>query len=615
MGSAVGGPEKIVPSRMGTPPTGSTFSGRFWSMISGSDKQQVAKIRDVVNAVREANKKTKPLQSQLGEHEMRVLNVVEQAISCGLEGESPFPRMTVTIRGKEFDVEQRGDRVRILGFTPSNDVKNDQALVNKILNAARKDKKFSFGPVVDFTPDVSDKDKLALAHAREVISRIQETSSAPEKITEKLADFFLEAEREAQQPALEVVCTLSKKAPPRPIITQKNQAVFERLVLSTPSPLPKTLAPPPPPTVERPSPPGYWAPKPPQKHQRTDDVVPRAVIPQVGMFRGISNYGSSCYFGAPLAALCASPAFRRSLASDNPVAPLLRSVLDDMRDQGQPGKPLSVAEKNSPIRVLHDALRGNNDPSFALLGERRQQDTRELLDPLIRVATGETLSMTSSVVVDPVIARHRFFEGVDVSSLYTPPEAFGPTALAVIPPGVSSVQEYFDGARLKIPVSINEVLTRKGISEEERKKFPGNAEGNRYVPIEMTVSHQLEGQVPPFLPVYISRFGDKGAKSTTPVVAPFHLTVPVKGGRPAEYELKSVVVHSGFSSNEGHYFTYIPDPSSPKDEGGYPTVWVKANDDAPKTTVSWSAIKDEVLRNGVVFMYDAVPSADEDSYF
>ena len=83
------------------------------------------------------------------------------------------------------------------------------------------------------------------------------------------------------------------------------------------------------------------------------------------------------------------------------------------------------------------------------------------------------------------------------------------------------------------------------------------------------------------------------------------LKVPVGDKEETLYVVRSVIVHDGHSEHHGHYYTYIPDPSS-VDSRGYPQQWVKASDSSVHVVPSWSRVRDDIAIQGVMYIYDKV---------
>jgi ubiquitin C-terminal hydrolase len=127
------------------------------------------------------------------------------------------------------------------------------------------------------------------------------------------------------------------------------------------------------------------------------------------------------------------------------------------------------------------------------------------------------------------------------------------------------------------------------------------------------VSDEVQ-HTPPCLIVTAARqTPDPEKKSTREVSFPYTLTVPVQNSegnklQDVTYVMKAVVVHKGKNFTFGHYYTFIPDPSSKKRTDGMPERWTKHNDETV-SQVSANNLDNEILnmkKNGYVYIYDRV---------
>lgn len=111
-------------------------------------------------------------------------------------------------------------------------------------------------------------------------------------------------------------------------------------------------------------------------------------------------------------------------------------------------------------------------------------------------------------------------------------------------------------------------------------------------------------------------------KKTEVVFPPLVLNAPCKEKpEPIPYHLQSIVVQMGKSTGSGHYYTYIPDRSSPPitlpayNPGDpndpfrgkeFPSRWIKHEDNNVSEVSSHTVVAD-IARNGYLFMYEKAP--------
>ena len=94
---------------------------------------------------------------------------------------------------------------------------------------------------------------------------------------------------------------------------------------------------------------------------------------------------------------------------------------------------------------------------------------------------------------------------------------------------------------------------------------------------------------PEYLNITLLRFKydratQRRAKVFTAVDYPEYLALPVSGAV-SLYRLYSVVVHSGYSSDGGHYYTWSRH-----------TAWIVLNDSVATTTSSWDTFKQQTSK-------------------
>ena len=336
-------------------------------------------------------------------------------------------------------------------------------------------------------------------------------------------------------------------------------------------------------------------------------------IPAVGRIRGLVNPGCLCYSNASLVALHASPAFRKMLErEDGEIPRLLRRVFHEMENQKKLSDPLS-RDRPGPLQVLHQKLCGLQELGF-LARYWQQQDAQEFIGPFLdrlfsdmhdkfpvvtRVKRGEELAPRFQGLYLPTIDKE--FDTVVENMVFANIPQNSPLYF---------LRDYFNGFVQAENVEVDAILNNeknKDLTDEQRAALiEAGGKTGRLDPILIRTSHQLKNPPPTFLPIYIPRFTERGEKNFTPVVSPYHLSVPVENeGAPAQYELKSVAVHRGSSKGGGHYYTYIPDPTS-IDASGNPMRWVVASDASLKSVCSWEQVSSDIATQGVFFVYDKI---------
>ena len=298
-----------------------------------------------------------------------------------------------------------------------------------------------------------------------------------------------------------------------------------------------------------------------------------------------------------------------------------------MEDRSRLKTPLDRDEEGSPLQRLHAEL--CQDAALSFLNHTdAQQDAQEFIIRLLSLALNgrETFSLTAyseRAKGSPHAPESALLEGVHIPSVDRTKGASEQESMVVVPIPQGSfayfLNEFFEGTTREEDVAFTAILgSDKGhqsleeASPEQRAAIVKAYEhrGDIIAMIEAKTAHRLDQPVPSFLPVYIPRFTATGNKNTTAVGVPYHLSVPVKDDGTALYELKSVAVHSGLTKQVGHYYTYIPDPSTVDPTLGYPSRWIKASDSQPKEVVDWeTTVAQDISTNGVFFMYDRIDNA------
>ena len=579
--SKIGGwpPTDIPPGK--APPPRKTFLGRFWSQ-KDPDQGEGSALRAIQEAGSAFVASSSPTCPPIKSDDERVRGIIAEAAAYLNKKDSPFPHAAVKIGRRTFEVAQRGNTLSISGFGKDEDITGE--FVEQIMGGVRGQKGFDFGTPSRSILLSADEKNLSASYAREYLNSLPEIRGSEKKKKELDGFFSLSAQRSQRAgPTLEIVCDLNPASPPAGPTSQSPS--------QTPSPTPSAVPPP-------------------HKRQRTDTKSP-----EVAKLRGLENPGCLCYFNASLLALCASPAFRRELSSKQNLtfARLLENVFRDMEDQGRLSEPLSIKQKGSPLEQLYTALCATGKVDF-LRNIARQQDAQELVGPLLELATKE---QTFGLVTKKdcyAETRDLRLAGLHIPNVDTKaPPARESMVMVEIPEGASdySVDTWFTGTLQHEKMEIGAII---GSEYNQGRFWSGRRErlreeetyGEPFSEVSTMVSHQLQHPAPASLPVYISRFTARGEKNAAPIAAPFHLAAPMEGGGQAEYELKSVVIHEGKTKAVGHYSNCIPDPSSPINEEGYPSMWTVASDSRSKRVLPWSAVKEQILRNGVLFMYDKV---------
>lgn len=325
----------------------------------------------------------------------------------------------------------------------------------------------------------------------------------------------------------------------------------------------------------------------------TRRVLPIAIVSFASLFcaakpidpatiRGIHNPGSLCYYNADLMALAGSPAFRDQLhRQSHSFARKLSAVLDTL---AQPGPSLSHTSQGV-LREFDQAL----SPYFChVINSRQQQDASECLLPILNNAFRKNPIQFSLVSRQKRAQQDQLCNDLYIPSIDRPIDPTSPewqtTIVPVnIPEGSAqfSLQSFFSGFTLQEDVYISE---------------------KKILSIPTFVQHVVFGNYPPVLPIYIVRFTATGKKNLNLVEIPRHLTVPGYHGTNQKYILRSVVIHSGGGVDGGHYYVCFPDPISTD-------RWVVGNDSAQKKIVSWGMVRQEVLTQATICLYDIEDSS------
>ena len=113
---------------------------------------------------------------------------------------------------------------------------------------------------------------------------------------------------------------------------------------------------------------------------------------------------------------------------------------------------------------------------------------------------------------------------------------------------------------------------------------------------------------PDYLNITLLRFKydrttELGAKVFTTVDYPKELVLPVTGGG-VHYRLYSVVIHSGYSSNDGHYYTWCSNPAS--------SSWLLLND-SQVSQATWEQFKQQTRNDTAYLLFYVKIGAQEAS--
>jgi hypothetical protein len=313
-------------------------------------------------------------------------------------------------------------------------------------------------------------------------------------------------------------------------------------------------------------------------------------------------------------------------ATKGGIAQLLENFFQDMEDQSLLGTPLDRGKEGSSLQLLHAELCKDDALSF-LNHVDKQQDAQEFIIKLLALALNghETFGLTGYTKRAPEslqAPKNALLEGIHIPSVDRPKGRSELESMVVVEipdeAVVYSLNDFFEGTTREEPADFMDILNNerghKSLENAPPEQVAAIEKASEYGDIigtiEAKTTHRLDQPVPSFLPIYIPRFTEKGAKNTSEVRAPYRLSVPVKGGGTALYELKSVAVHSGATKQSGHYYTYLPDPSTVDPALGYPTRWIKASDSQEKRAVDWSTeAAQDISTNGVFFMYDRIGNA------
>jgi ubiquitin C-terminal hydrolase len=347
---------------------------------------------------------------------------------------------------------------------------------------------------------------------------------------------------------------------------------------------------------------------------------------------GIRNPACLCYCNSALVALFASSKFlERIMTIPKPVDKAISYLQDVFDDLQKPGKALS--------HMWSGALNRFNTACRSFFpGIRRwwiQRDSAEFIQPIIEPVLQDPSTSIICSKMRPMLDMERAQEAREKTNEAPPLEAMrmGPIDIPYQEPCMPqlkiphreepvSIQTFFDGFTKQEAVEIDALL-----GDDENKKWltadQKEALKKQKLPKTIQVTEQLtiKGKPPDVLPLNVARFqfGSRGrTKDFSRVQMPFTVYVSVfpdtkeeAGGplipRKEMYVLRSVTVHRGKTLDAGHYYTYMPDPSS-VDAQGNPTLWVKASDDAYKEILPWEKVKDDIETQGTIVIYDRVHS-------
>jgi hypothetical protein len=306
-----------------------------------------------------------------------------------------------------------------------------------------------------------------------------------------------------------------------------------------------------------------------------------------------------------------------------------RSLLKVLEELDQPGKE-SLSYKKEPLKSLREGLIG----LFPRLdSDTEQQDQSQLFIPFLEAI----LSPDKRTPIVYKIEKQREQREINpqeqnvehleqqvyipaLDSKDTPPEAH---SLYIHHPPTQGpeqdVQKIFSPFTVEENVEVDAFINldkNRSLTEEQRNLLRSRADPQGRLP-PVQVKQQLTfvanppatvAEPPPFLPFYIARFDpNTRAKNQIKITAPFTLEVPVAGKEPARYQLRGIVMHSSDSTSlqSGHYHNFFPVPNSPKDEKGWPKMWVEHSDDRVYHH-NWKDISEMISMNATLYQYDRI---------
>jgi hypothetical protein len=329
--------------------------------------------------------------------------------------------------------------------------------------------------------------------------------------------------------------------------------------------------------------------------------------------RGVYNPGCLCYRNALIKAFAASPAFEKAV-NESDIAKAFLDFCEVLKEEGR-----SVGKKDGTLLWFNGLLQNH----FPGLGNPyRQQDIQELMGPFLEQTVTKSVFEIKEVMEKvpeswryhmwrvwyglpkdfPVPAINKEGKKDQVSNIFFKMPSHGRQPF--------SIEQIFTGRKNVVGVTVDNVLASEGLSETKKIELApllqkaADSKRNLY-PVTVHEKVQLEGDPPSFLPVYVARFREDREKNRDRVEFPFFLQVPLTKGRSETYVLRGVAVHWGENKNSGHYITYIPDPKKFDLKTRMASDWTE-HSDTIVTPRTWNDIKDDIERNGCVFVYDRV---------
>ena len=313
--------------------------------------------------------------------------------------------------------------------------------------------------------------------------------------------------------------------------------------------------------------------------RRAQEPLERARAPVISRISPIRNSGNKCYLISMLTALTASEEFLRFLSSFSRGSALgiwLQLCLQEMKKN--PDSVLSLHQ--SPFsHLLHELKK--EFPGAGLFSWE-QQDVHECMTILLTRVFRSACNIHWAEMV---------FEG----------EASETQALT------NNIMS------LRIPDGMRAFNVRNiGEMEKVRRKAP-----------PIVYRTVLRGNPPRFLPLHVQRSfveiassssserqEPRNVRNTVEIVPAAFIEIPHEDGRKFRYALKSIIVHQGVSTDNGHYISYVVDPSRPVDERtGVATQYIRYDDGFPPEVKSWEQVRNQISKDGYIYLYDRVSSS------
>lgn len=154
--------------------------------------------------------------------------------------------------------------------------------------------------------------------------------------------------------------------------------------------------------------------------------------------------------------------------------------------------------------------------------------------------------------------------------------------------------------------------TQNRLSEKELQKLNSFADIERVETVQSI--HLVEENLPHAFPVVLKRYSfdastQRIAKNKTAITPSDMIEFPLVGqpNKRARYELKSIIIHSGSSPNDGHYSTYVPHKIEGQDKPGYVEFnnnTVQLHENPTHSTHGYrQTIEETIAQNGYIYFY------------